>query len=112
MQLLEDLRERVALLQALQTVWERRPLLLGTVSEQQSPVQLIDALDRRHVFYVDACGTWKVWDSLVGRLVSVLSLTCRSGSRSFWRSVSVILSAGVGWRVGGTKSQTRYRGIG
>lgn len=94
MQLLEDLRGRVALLSALQQAWECGPVRLVTFSDPKSPVHLIDALDRRHVCYIDACATWEVCMLLPTRTVH--ALTCCSDSRSSSHSASAGRSVAAG----------------
>lgn len=60
MLILNDLRDRVALLHSLQQVWESAPVRMITLADPELPVHLIDALDRRHICYLDACATWEV----------------------------------------------------
>lgn len=59
-QILNDLRARVVLLHSLQQVWETGPVRMITLADPELPVHLIDALDRRHICYIDACSTWEV----------------------------------------------------
>lgn len=84
--ILNDLRDRVALLHSLQQVWESGPVRMITLPDPESPVHLTDALDRRHICYIDACATWEVWMLPVVHLVP--ELTWRSGLKSSWCSAS------------------------
>lgn len=109
MQILDNLRDRLALLQALQKVWESGPVRLVTVAELDSPVHLIDALDRHHVCYVDACATWDVRMRPASHRGHGLILY--SGWSNSWPSASATRSAAAGWRLGNIASRTKQRGM-